>query len=77
METDETDIIYQKELVYNKLLPYANLLHEESNNRLSVIKGFLGRSIQLQDFEVGTVHWVAQLSRLVNKQHNNIVVVVI
>lgn len=59
------DITVQKQLVYNKLLPYSDLLADESSQRLSIIKGNLGRSIQLRDFDIGTVHWVAQLSRFV------------
>jgi len=56
----------QKEVVYNKLLPYNDELDSESNENLAEIKSNLGRAVQLRDLKVGVSHWVTQLSRFVS-----------
>ena len=53
----------QKETPYNKLLPYADKLDEESNTQLAEIKAYLARSIQFRDIKIGTSHWTGQLAK--------------
>lgn len=53
----------QKEIIYNKLLPYSEDTDLDSNAVLAEIKANLGRSVQLRDLKVGAGHWVGQLSR--------------
>ena len=53
----------QRETPYNKLLPYAEQLDEESNKQLAEIKTFLGRAIQLRDIKIGASHWTGQLAK--------------
>lgn len=52
----------QKDIVYNKLLPYADRLDEESNDVLSKIKGNLARSVQLREIWPGVLFWTRKLS---------------
>lgn len=52
----------QKDIVYNKLLPYAEKLDDESNDILSRIKGNLGRAIQLRELWPGVLFWTRKLS---------------
>lgn len=53
----------QKEVIYNKLLPYSSRIDEESTCVLAEIKGELSRAIQLRDVKVGAGHWNGQLTR--------------
>lgn len=53
----------QKEVPYNRILPYAVQLDAESNELLSEIKGNLARAVELRDIKVGAIHWVGQLAR--------------
>ena len=55
----------QKENIYNKFLPYADVLDKESNEQLAEIKASLGRTIQLRDIKIGCSHWTGQLSKYV------------
>lgn len=52
----------QKDIVYNKLLPYADKLDDESNDILSKIKGNLGRAVQLREIWPGVLFWTRKLS---------------
>uniref|UniRef100_A0A4W5P9I8 Proteasome activator subunit 4 n=2 Tax=Hucho hucho TaxID=62062 RepID=A0A4W5P9I8_9TELE len=52
----------QKDIVYNKLLPYADILDEESNDLLGKIKGNLGRAVQLREIWPGVLFWTRKLS---------------
>ena len=52
----------QKDIVYNKLLPYAERLDAESNDILSKIKGNLGRAVQLREIWPGVLFWTRKLS---------------
>uniref|UniRef100_A0A672JBT1 Proteasome activator subunit 4a n=1 Tax=Salarias fasciatus TaxID=181472 RepID=A0A672JBT1_SALFA len=56
------DFVPQKDIVYNKLLPYADKLDEESNDILSKIKGNLGRAVQLRELWPGVLFWTRKLS---------------
>ncbi|EPY88734.1 hypothetical protein CB1_000157005 [Camelus ferus] len=51
-----------KEIVYNKLLPYAERLDAESDLQLAQIKSNLGRAVQLQELWPGGLFWTRKLS---------------
>lgn len=51
----------QKELVYNKLLPYADELDAESQMLLTEIKENLGRAVMLREIRPGCVLWSNKL----------------
>ncbi|KAH3856831.1 hypothetical protein DPMN_099426 [Dreissena polymorpha] len=55
----------QKEIIYNKLLPYKDDVDLDSNADLAEIKCQLGRAVQLRDIKVGAGHWSSQLSRYI------------
>ncbi|XP_076868497.1 proteasome activator complex subunit 4A isoform X2 [Brachyhypopomus gauderio] len=52
----------QKDIVYNKLLPYEDKLDAESNEILAQIKGNLGRAVQLRELWPGVTFWTRKLS---------------
>lgn len=52
----------QKDIVYNKLLPYAERLDAESSEILSKIKGNLSRAVQLRELWPGVLFWTRKLS---------------
>ncbi|KAL7856906.1 hypothetical protein SRHO_G00158050 [Serrasalmus rhombeus] len=52
----------QKDIVYNKLLPYADKLDNESNVILARIKGNLARAVQLRELWPGVLFWTRKLS---------------
>lgn len=54
--------IPQKDIVYNKILPYADRLDEESSDILSKIKGNLSRAVQLKEIWPGVLFWTRKLS---------------
>ncbi|KAJ8359771.1 hypothetical protein SKAU_G00162960 [Synaphobranchus kaupii] len=65
MKKDEAEalgFVPQKDIVYNKLLPYADKLDEESNDILGQIKGNLGRAVQLRELWPGVLFWTRKLS---------------
>lgn len=57
----DVNIKYQKELIYNKLLPYVGDLEAESQDLLAVIKANLGRAVMLREMQPGCVVWVSRL----------------
>ncbi|KAM7385735.1 hypothetical protein PAMP_001796 [Pampus punctatissimus] len=61
-QSDTLGFVSQKDIVYNKLLPYADRLDEESNDILSKIKGNLGRAVQLREIWPGVLFWTRKLS---------------
>eukprot|EP00064_Thunnus_orientalis_P007411 superscaffoldBa00000821_g7431 len=61
-QSDTLGFVPQKDIVYNKLLPYADRLDEESNDILSKIKGNLGRAVQLREIWPGVLFWTRKLS---------------
>lgn len=61
-QSDKLGFAPQKDIVYNKLLPYADKLDEESNDILSKIKGNLGRAVQLREIWPGVLFWTRKLS---------------
>lgn len=52
----------QKELVYNKLLPYGDTLEAEASYLLAQIKLNLSRAVQLQELWPGGLFWTRKLS---------------
>ncbi|XP_048863845.1 proteasome activator complex subunit 4A isoform X1 [Brienomyrus brachyistius] len=63
----------QKDIVYNKLLPYADKLDIESNEILCKIKGNLARAVQLRELWPGVLFWTRKLStymRLYGRKFN-------
>lgn len=52
----------QKEIVYNKLLPYGEHLEAEAARFLEHIKGNLARAVQLQELWPGGLFWTRKLS---------------
>ena len=53
----------QKEIIYNRLLPYNEGIDEEMVSQLQQIKANLGRAVQMRDIHVGCNHWTSQLSK--------------
>lgn len=51
----------QKEIVYCKLLPYAEQLDDESVRMLSEIKANLGRAVMMRDMRPGCGMWTSRL----------------
>ena len=62
---EETTSPYQKEITYNKLLPYSDCFEEEANAVLAEIKLNLGRAIALRELRPGGLHWCNRLFRFV------------
>ncbi|XP_071454240.1 proteasome activator complex subunit 4-like [Hetaerina americana] len=55
----------QKEIIYNKLLPYADKLDEESNCMFAEIKANLGRCVMLREIQPGCGIWCTQLAKYI------------
>ena len=51
----------QRELIYNKYLPYSDVLENEANAQLSEIKKNLSLAVQLRDINKGAVFWSSKL----------------
>ena len=62
-EVDEPGSKFQKASPYNRLLPYADILEDESTAQLAEIKAQFGRTVQLRDIKIGASHWAGQLSK--------------
>ena len=60
----------QHDLIYSKLLPYSDVIDDESDALLNNIKENLAKSIQLRDVKVGTCHWSIQLTKYVYFRFN-------
>lgn len=61
-QSDGLGFVPQKDIVYNKLLPYADRLDEESNDILSKIKGNLACAVQFREIWPGVLFWTRKLS---------------
>ncbi|XP_063047941.1 proteasome activator complex subunit 4A [Engraulis encrasicolus] len=59
---DTLGFVPQKDIVYNKLLPYADRLDGESNQILASIKENLGRAVYLRELWPGCMFWTRRLS---------------
>lgn len=79
-EADETDIIdeaptpktngsghrFQKENWINHHLPYADLLKDEADHQLGVIKAGIGYSLQLKEIRPSLLHWACELDKFIS-----------
>ena len=54
---------YQKPLVYNKHLPYADVIESEAVEKLSLIKKNLSVAVQKRDVTYGYIYWIRRLQR--------------
>lgn len=59
-EDREGKLNIQKELIYNKLLPYSNGLDEESRAFLSEIKKNLSKAVLVRELRPGAVTWTGR-----------------
>ncbi|XP_039254923.2 proteasome activator complex subunit 4-like isoform X1 [Styela clava] len=55
----------QKEIVYNKLLPYSADIDEESNEALAKIKLNLSKSVLAKELRPSVLHWTRQLIKYI------------
>ena len=53
----------QKEILYNRLLPYSENLDEESMQMFSTIKTNLAKTICLRELRPGFVIWTSRLNK--------------
>lgn len=53
----------QKEIIYNKLLPYADKLDEESTQLFHDIKTNLIKSVLAREMQPGCALWCSRLNR--------------
>nr|DBA27145.1 TPA: hypothetical protein GDO54_011320 [Pyxicephalus adspersus] len=60
--TEQLGFTPQKEIVYNRLLPYADRLDRESNQLLASIKSNLGRAVHLRELWPGVLFWSRKLN---------------
>lgn len=74
MESDRTKncarfkklgFIPQKEIVYNKVLPYTKELDDESQRLLAEIKGNLAKSVMLKEIKPGCATWATRLQKYI------------
>ncbi|XP_016837530.1 proteasome activator complex subunit 4 [Nasonia vitripennis] len=56
---------FQRENIFNRLLPYADKLDSEADELLAKIKANLGRCIMLRDIKPGCVTWTTMLQKYV------------
>lgn len=61
MEVDAPQDNFQKPLVYNRFLPYADQIDGEATQFLQNIKKNLSISLQRRELKRGCVYWVNQL----------------
>jgi len=57
---------YQKELLYNHYLPYADQLDDDSSTWLEQIKLNLSQAVLLRELRPGVVTWMSRLTAYVN-----------
>jgi len=55
----------QKEIVFNKVLPYAGDMDKESSSWFAEIKANLGKSIALRELRPGIVTWTSRLNKYI------------
>lgn len=53
----------QKEIIYNRLLPYADQLDDESRKMFTEIKANLGKAVMLREMRPACGMWSARLVR--------------
>jgi len=57
----KSNVKYQKPLVYNRYLPYSELIEKEANEFLEEIKKNLSIALQKRELKRGYVYWSNQL----------------
>jgi proteasome activator subunit 4 len=57
--------IPQKEVIYNKLLPYSSDIDSESTLWFQDIKANLGRALALREIRPGFVVWISRLNKYI------------
>lgn len=62
---------YQKTVVFNKHLPYADQLEEEAAGKLADIKRNLCVAVQNRDVTPGYIFWIGRLSRYQYTGHSS------
>lgn len=60
-EEEPVKVKYQKSLIYNQYLPYAEHIEEEANEFLEKIKKNLSIALQKHELKRGCVYWTNQL----------------
>ena len=55
----------QKEIIYNRFLPYSEVLNDEAKKQLAEIKFNLGRAVSLKEPRPGVIFWCNQLNQYV------------
>ena len=55
----------QKEVIYNKLLPYSSDIDSESTLWFQDIKANLGRALALRELRPGFVVWISRLNKYI------------
>lgn len=53
----------QKEVIYNKFLPYADVLDDESLKLYTDIKTNLVKAVMLREIRPGCVLWISRLNK--------------
>ena len=61
----DMDLVFrpQKEIIYNKLLPYSDRLDDESLAWFKEIKANLAKSLALREIRPGFITWISRLSK--------------
>ena len=65
-EVDYLGYVPQKQVIYNKLLPYSDKLNEEIVPQLKEIKHNLSKAVVLREIRPSCLHWAAKLSRFIS-----------
>lgn len=60
-DLDKTN--FQREILFNKLLPYADELDNEADALLAKVKANLGRCVMLREIKPGCVFWSNMLHK--------------
>ncbi len=66
MAAPTSTTVYQKPIIYNKDLPYYQLLEDEAQALLWEIKKNLSVAVQQKDLWPGTLFWTNRLNRYVH-----------
>lgn len=58
---EDAGFVPQREIVYNRLLPYADRLDQEATELLAEIKANLSRAVLVRELWPGVVFWCRKL----------------
>lgn len=62
-ENHEKNPKFQKEVKYNKYLPYYDKISKEADEQFAAIKAGLGNSILLREVRPAFLHWACELDK--------------